>query len=482
MFSEINSSSLSHCDHAGALRKGFAEGEARPRDLSPEEIRDSASISGSASAVVGNMPAPVKKRRTPLHDVSSTSEVELSTARDKKHGNPPSSPEKTGVVITGGVRKDLIQSFVGVNGETWNIGGQQWSPFNANDNYSNGAGHSKEVCLANIPHGVNTDDVAKKVVIRQLLGDGLTGEETGLMEKTLCRFSLDNLMLLSEYGVKFNVKKLHDMPENFDGFDIKERFMEGHRELVDGAMRAFIAQYPDMKNLDPAKMSLDEKRRFLAEEIIRRNQQIKIENGDFGIMTLVDSNNIGELSNMSRVSGTTFPTLSHPGAGVFFLRHRLSEGVVLHEAAHALDIVKNLERDPGGFKQMKEDHMVVTGSERDWGLGSHYDWFQARCKKYPQHTWSQYAMEGKAYEYAAEAVRLFLQNPGLLRSQDFEMYRFAQSFVSKREYPSVRFEHIKLDSRLKLHDRKNKRHLNTGTKLPARNYIPSQIPGKWPRG
>ena len=354
--------------------------------------------------------------------------------------------------------------------------GQEWKVASA-DGYWSGTPvpHTPLESAGTTAQYYTVENTAKRAVIQELLGDGMAPGEVALMEKALSHFSLDNLLLLKDYSVKYQIKNLFDMPEDFDGFDIKEHFMDGHRDMIDRAARNFVETFDDLKGVDVNKMDLVQKKRFIKEQIETRNCEIRVESQEFGLTTLVTKDNLKELDNISNITGTTFPVLSYPGAGVFLLRHRLSEGVIIHETAHALDILKNIEQDPGGLKQMRRDHVIISASERDWAIGAHYEWFQLHCQDYPQDRWSNYALGGMAYEYSAEAVRLFFENPEKLKVMDSDMYNFAKAFVTERHYPHLRYEYMEFPSELVNFVDCAESNLNTNRKLPERHRT-SSIP------
>lgn len=316
--------------------------------------------------------------------------------------------------------------------------------------------------------------IAKNSVIQELIADGVTEKNYNTIERALSHFSLDNLLLLRENGVKFEVRNICDMPEDFDGFNIKERFMGGHRALIDQLVVMAIVKYRDLQGVNPDSMDLLQKKRFLKDLIENRGHKISLRSDEFGLTTFVDKDNIRELDNISQISGTTFPKLSYPGVGVFFLNHNLTEGVVIHEAAHALDVLKNIEQDPGALAQMRREHVIVSATNRDWNLGAHYNWFLKHCRKYPQDVWSNYAVGGLAYEYSAEAVRLYCENPTKLLRSDYDMYCFAEEFIKHRAYPHIRFQDMDLPNEYESFLEPLDNHLNTNTELPERhNIIPA---------
>jgi len=283
-------------------------------------------------------------------------------------------------------------------------------------------------------------DVAKKSVIGELLGEGLTAAESGLMEDALLTFSLDNLLLLSSHGVKFQVKKLHDMPEDFSGFRVKEHFMNGHRQLIDDHMNNCIRTFDDLRGMDPRSMTLHEKEQFLKAQIARRDISLVNDDRDFGLLCTVDSSAPEEIENISRTPAISVHVPGSETRGVFLLRHRLARGIIIHEAAHMLDSIKGPDssgepgvNEPGGHRHW--------ASELDAALGAHYAWFLGECASHPEKRWSHYATERniRITEYLAEAVRMYAEKPDLLMRGDPDMYHFARTFVEKGAYPSTAF-------------------------------------------
>jgi hypothetical protein len=283
--------------------------------------------------------------------------------------------------------------------------------------------------------------VARNAIIGQLLGDGITAAEAGLIKEALLAFSLDNLLLLSEHDVKFHVKKLRDMPEDFGGYNIKEHFEKGHRQIVDDYVDDFIRTFDDLNEVNPRSMSYAEKERFLKEQVVKRDVFLSNDDRDFGLLCRVDCSNIDEIENISRTPGIS---VHLPGSGrraVFLLRHRRTRGIVIHEAAHILDSIKHPALSAPTLPQTPPGQPGPWGSELDTALGAHYAWFLGECTAHPEKRWSHYATERniRITEYLAEAVRMYAEKPELLKSGDPDMYHFARTFVEKGTYPSAGF-------------------------------------------
>lgn len=270
-----------------------------------------------------------------------------------------------------------------------------------------------------------SNQFAKRAVIQQLLGEG-TGESK-IFEEALSSFSLDNLLLLSQHGVKFHSKRLKDMPVQ-DG--VRKHFMDSNRKTIDEIVRGYNAYYK--KGLNPDTMSHEEKIGFLRKEISDNDRFITL--GDIKI----DSSNLSDLEEISRVGGRT---ISNGEQSTVFIPQRfMKKEFITHEAAHALDIIKR-PRDASPFKV---DNGTITpsyhASEHDGGLRAHYECFLRQGEFYPAGIWSRYAFDSKdVAEYTAEAVATFIENPQKLKQSDPEMYRFAEAFTSSARYPSIRF-------------------------------------------
>jgi hypothetical protein len=278
------------------------------------------------------------------------------------------------------------------------------------------------------------DTTARRAVIRSLLDGGLSEKESAVFEDALSALSMENLTLLAEHQVKFYVRSIKDMPRKHGIRDFMQKY---HYQAVDKTAKAFYnATGATGKPVD--EMRYNEKMSYIRKMVELTGARLNSGSSDFGEWMGIDSSRLSRLENITMLPGAFIENKSFKGA--FFVRDCLKKSVILHEAAHALDFIKN----PAGeqVRACVESHRDSPqfNSMKDKGLLSHYRWFLEECGRSPSARWSTYAAaKGDVREYVAEAVRTYLEAPEKLRKADKEMYLFTRAFLSSPSYPSHAF-------------------------------------------
>ena len=303
----------------------------------------------------------------------------------------------------------------------------------------------------------------KKAIINQMVGRDCDPADRGLIEDALSSYSIENLLLLSQHNARYNVRKLSEMPADFNGIRVKEHFMKGHRALIDDYVRVMVKKYDELKVITPETMSYTRKERFLKEQVTQRNLTLGNRDRDFGQMSLITADNVDEIEHISRNAACAIHDEGSDQSEVFLLQHGLSKGVIVHETAHILDSLKHpapVEAGPASKglpgKEAALSQKLITskaessgdgpdaglwGSQCDEALKQHYESFIRECSRHPEKRWSDYALSRNMdiTEYLAEAVRMYVEKPMVLQAADPDMFAFARTFVEKAEYQSLNF-------------------------------------------
>jgi len=286
----------------------------------------------------------------------------------------------------------------------------------------------------------------KKVLISQLLGDGIGPEERLIIENALSGYSRDNLALLARSGLRIHVREIGDMPLHYG---VREYFAGTHEKALNGFLQYLVSRGAADEAQCAALASADEKKDYIRQAIVTHGLEVGFDSPDFGKWSWVDRHTTGDLE---RATSAPAVCAAHGGEGgrpdyleIFVVRHNLSAPILIHEVGHALDTLKSpdesSEKDP-----VKRDFMrsvnpeIPGGSLRNSGLQLHYRQFARNCSGHPEKIWSTYALSsGKIREYMAEAIRVCVMDPGKLREADRELYEFTKALLESPSYPSYTF-------------------------------------------